>query len=423
MSAGIAYFLKVNLALMLFYAFYRLFFRKDTFFRLRRSLLLACFGFALTYPLANVQEWMKEQEPVAGLIQMYSALLPATKPAENAAEAAGWQTNLGHLACACYCTGVALLLLRFAAQAGYILRLALRSRRMRIRGAKVYAPDKPLPPFSFFGLIFLQPEGHSEKETEEILIHERAHASGWHSVDVLIGECICIACWMNPFAWLLKREARYNLEYLADNSVLNSGSDSRSYQYHLLGLACRHHRQAAANLYNNFNVSHVKKRISMMNKKRSRAIERTKYLLFFPLAALLMLLGNVEVLARMHAPAANTGAQPQIPQDNKKKVYTVAEETPVFPGGEHELLKFINTNVRYPAEAKAKKVEGRVIVEFVVNEDGRISDVKIVRGLEPSLDAEAVRVIGLMSQPWTPGKENGQNVAVRYTVPITFRIR
>jgi beta-lactamase regulating signal transducer with metallopeptidase domain len=85
---------------------------------------------------------------------------------------------------------------------------------------------------------------------------------------------------------------RHKLEYLADRMVLESGFDSKSYQYHLLGLT---YNQAAANLYNNFNL-HLKNRISMMNKKRSRAIERTKYLIFFPLAALLMLLSNVEVI-------------------------------------------------------------------------------------------------------------------------------
>ena len=258
MSAEISYFLKVNLALMLFYAFYRLFFREDTFFRLRRLLLLVCFGFALVYPLLNIREWMKEQEPVAGLIQMYSIFLSGVKHTAGtaqAAEAGGWQTLFRQLAFACYRTGLILLSLRFAVQAGNILRLALGSRRMRIQGTEVYVPDKPLAPFSFFRLIFLHPESHSGKETEEILIHERAHASGWHSFDVLVSEWICIVCWVNPFAWLLKREVRHNLEYLADSSVLDSGSDGRSYQYHLLGLACHHH-QAAANLSNNFNVSH-----------------------------------------------------------------------------------------------------------------------------------------------------------------------
>ena len=93
----------------------------------------------------------------------------------------------------------------------------------------------------------------------------------------------------------MKREIRTNLEYMADEKVLETGHDSRTYQYHLLGLS---HHKAAATIYNSFNVLPLKKRIIMMNKRRTRAIGRTKYLMFLPLAALLMIVSNIEAVAR-----------------------------------------------------------------------------------------------------------------------------
>ncbi|MDR2118384.1 MAG: M56 family metallopeptidase [Tannerellaceae bacterium] len=427
MSPEIVYFLKVNVALALFYVFYRLFFQKDTFFLLRRLMLLLCFAVAVLYPLPDMQEWVKEQKPVAEFIRMYSSLLPEGEaPAETPADAGSGTDMFLRVVSACYAAGVALLLLHFLVQSGRILWLTLNSRSLRIRGTKVYVLDRPAGPFSFFGMIFLHPDSHSERETDEILAHERAHVSQWHSVDVLAGEWMCILCWMNPFVWLLRREVRCNLEYLADRSVLASGFDSRIYQYHLLGQAC-HCLEATAGLYNNFNVLHLKNRIRMMNKRRSRAIERTKYLMFLPLAALLMLLANVEAVARIagsvpEPAAAPEAVQPELPQDGKKVIFTVVEEMPQFPGGDSELLKFLDKNIQYPAEAKAKGIKGRVIVSFIVNEDGRISDPQITRGAEASLDAEALRIIRTMPV-WTPGKQRGKNVAVKYTVPISFRIQ
>jgi TonB family protein len=425
------YLLKVNTALALFYICYRLLFCKDTFFILRRAFLLLCFGLAIVYPLLDIQEWIKEQKPVARLIQMYSALLPDVEASTNGASGADWQTILRQAVRLVYWMGVAWFMLRFLIQSGRILRLAQRCRTVFIRGTKVYVLYKLSGPFSFFRLIFLHPGSHSAEETEEILTHERAHAAQWHSVDVLISEWMCMLCWINPFAWLLKREVRYNLEYLADNRVLASGVDSRSYQYHLLALSFQ--PQAASNLYNNFNVLHLKNRISMMNRKRSRPIGRTKYLVFLPLAALLMLLaqcggqsgsktvgpGESEERSQTEA-LQQESSQPRVVLD--KPVFVVVEEMPKFPGGDSELLKFLNETIRYPKEAQDKGIQGRVVTSFIVNEDGRISDIEIVKSIDPLLDAESVRV--LQSMPlWTPGKQKGVAVAVKYTVPLTFKLQ
>ena len=495
MTPEFAYLLKVNVAFVLFYAFYRLFFYKDTFFKLRRAILLAFFGLALFYPLLNIQDWVRQQEPIADVIYMYSAMLPeATAKADAAASVDWYGWVLGSLGFI-YWGIVAFLCGRFLVQLSSILWLAHTSERVVIHETPVYALRKAAGPFSFFRMVFLHPESHSDKETDEILTHECTHVSQWHSIDVILSEMMCMACWFNPFVWLLKREVRHNLEYLADNTVIQSGYDSKSYQYHLLGLA---HHQSVTTLYNSFNVLHLKNRIMMMNKKRSPGIVRTKYLIFIPLVGILMLLSNIEAVARLTVRLANeatvsnamvtaTGilvdetGQPligasvvvkggkertitdrkgafslEVPanailrcsyqgresqevlaadmtnnthlslssksREMNEQVFTVVEKMPSFPGGDAELLKYIATNIKYPKESQDNGEQGRVICSFIVGRDGSVNNPEVLRGVTPLLNEEAVRVINTMPR-WNPGMQRGKAVAVKYTVPITFRLK
>ena len=495
MTPEFAYLLKVNVAFVLFYAFYRLFFYKDTFFKLRRAILLAFFGLALFYPLLNIQDWVRQQEPIADVIYMYSAMLPEATAKADAAASVDWHGwllgSLGFI----YWGIVAFLCGRFLVQLSSILWLAHTSERVVIHETPVYALRKAAGPFSFFRMVFLHPESHSDKETDEILTHECTHVSQWHSIDVILSEMMCMACWFNPFVWLLKREVRHNLEYLADNTVIQSGYDSKSYQYHLLGLA---HHQSVTTLYNSFNVLHLKNRIMMMNKKRSPGFVRTKYLIFIPLVGILMLLSNIEAVARLTVRLANeatvsnamvtaTGilvdetGQPligasvvvkggkertitdkkgafslEVPanailrcsyqgresqevlaadmtnnthlslssksREMNEQVFTVVEKMPSFPGGDAELLKYIATNIKYPKESQDNGEQGRVICSFIVGRDGSVNNPEVLRGVTPLLNEEAVRVINTMPR-WNPGMQRGKAVAVKYTVPITFRLK
>ncbi len=429
MTPEFAYLLKVNVAFVLFYAFYRLFFYKDTFFKLRRAILLAFFGLALFYPLLNIQDWVRQQEPIADVIYMYFAMLPeATAKADAAASMDWYGWLLGSLGFI-YWGIVALLCGRFLVQLSSILWLAHTCERIIIHETPVYVLRKAAGPFSFFRMVFLHPESHSDKETDEILTHECTHVSQWHSIDVILSEMMCMACWFNPFVWLLKREVRHNLEYLADNTVIQSGYDSKSYQYHLLGLA---HHQSVTTLYNSFNVLHLKNRIMMMNKKRSPGIVRTKYLIFIPLVGILMLLSNIEAVARLTVRLANEATVSNAmvtatdvsskSREMDEQVFTVVEKMPSFPGGDAELLKYIATNIKYPKESQDNGEQGRVICSFIVGRDGSVNNPEVLRGVTPLLNEEAVRVINTMPR-WNPGMQRGKAVAVKYTVPITFRLK
>ena len=115
-------------------------------------------------------------------------------------------------------------------------------------------------------------------------------------------------------------------------------------------------------------------------------------------------------------------AQKTVVAKKNQKVFDIVEQMPEYPGGQAALFEFISKNVKYPEDAVKKKVEGKVFVTFVVDTDGKITDVSLLRKVFPSLDAEAVRVISGMPR-WKPGEQKGQKVRVKYTVPLTFRLK
>jgi len=115
-------------------------------------------------------------------------------------------------------------------------------------------------------------------------------------------------------------------------------------------------------------------------------------------------------------------AEPEPPKVEETKVFDVVEEMPQFPGGPSALFEYLSKNIKYPVVAEENGVQGRVIVTFVVERDGSITDVKVVKSVDPSLDKEAQRVVKSMPH-WIPGKQNGSAVRVKYTVPVTFRLQ
>lgn len=115
-------------------------------------------------------------------------------------------------------------------------------------------------------------------------------------------------------------------------------------------------------------------------------------------------------------------AQPEPPKEEETKVFDVVEQMPTFPGGTGALMQYLSSNIRYPAVAEENGVQGRVILQFVVEKDGSITDVKVLKSVDPSLDKEAIRVTKSMPK-WIPGKQNGSAVRVKYTLPVVFRLQ
>lgn len=423
------YLLQVNVGLILFYALYKLVCTRDTFFRSRRFILIVSLVLPFILPFIDVREWLESRDRMIMLTHFdYSAVLPEIVVGSEAAETGNRVFVLSEWIGYLYLAGVVVLLVRLAIQAFCLYRLILRMPEKEINGVRVKCLNDPSGPFSFFRWIFMNPAAVKEDEISEILTHEMAHVKQHHSVDVLLAEMVSICCWMNPFAWLLKREVRLNLEFLADRKVMEAGFATKSYQYHLLGLAYNH----KYGLSNNFNFSHLKQRIIMMNKKKSNAAGHIKYALFVLPAFALLVAGNIscsqdasqteDAKEEVVAPVSPEAKEAPADSTAKEEVFMVAEQMPEFPGGMKELLKFLQDNLKYPENAMKNNVQGRVIVQFVVEKDGTPTEFKVLRSVGPDLDAEALRVMKAMPK-WKPGMQKGQVVRVKFTVPVSFKLQ
>ena len=326
----------------------------------------------------------------------------------------------------------------------------------------------------------MNPSLHNEQETDQILTHENTHARQRHSLDVLMSELMTILFWINPAAWLLKREIRHNLEFLADNSVIQSGIDSKSYQYHLLQLS---YQIPENQLMNRFNISPLKKRITMMNQQKTKKAGILKYSLIVPLALALVLSSNAETLAnatKKIIPANDTirtvksvkpkhqkvikttikVTTPVIKKDKaqEEKIYESADQMPQYPDGENELMSYIARNLKYPVKAQENGIQGKVIIRFIVNSHGKVVNAIVVKSILKNmnnlrevnvfgygakkntdekqiqqekqiqsgtdmklLEKEAIRVINSLPD-FIPGEIKGQKVSVYYTLPLTFKL-
>lgn len=410
------YLLKVNIALILFYIFYKLFLSSDTFFVWRRVTLISFIAVSLILPLLKVEDWMMLQAPVFGLPRFYvNEVLPGIN-INQTIESISWQTIIMNWGVAIYWIVVVFLVGRFVIQLSSMLFLSRKSETCIINNVQVYKLQKDIAPFSFFKMIFVNPESHSLEELTEILTHEQVHANQHHSIDVIIGELACIMFWYNPFVWFLKGEIRNNLEFLADNEVLHEGFDAKKYQYHLLGLT---YKPAAVNLYNNFNVLHLKKRIRMMNKDRTKKIGKTKYFLLLPMVAVMIVCANFDAVA-INKSMSSKSEKDNV-TDTESKVHKVVEVMPEFPGGIGEFSKWLKANLTYPAQAMEKGIQGQVVARFVVKADGSIGTIELLKKVHPLLDAEAVRVLKSLPK-FKPGMSGGKAVNVYYTVPLNFAL-
>src|ERR1035437_3540591 len=318
MNVTLMYFFKVNIAIALFYLFYRLFFAGDTFWKTRRYYLLSSILISFAYPLLSIENWLDKQESVKAIVVNYATLPEFTIRPEQ-------QTNwfsVENILLAIYGLGSLVLFVRLFVQLISILRIRLQGKRQVIQGIFIIALEKEITPFSFFNAVFMNPALHNEHETQQILAHELTHVRQGHSFDVLLSEMLSILFWFNPATWLLKREIRQNLEFLADDKVIESGFDSKVYQYHLLQLS---YQTPEHKLGNKFNVSPLKKRIIMMNQKKSAKASLLKYSLIVPLALALVVSSNAQTVINKAKKALTTTKE--VKATEKKSLTTPARSS------------------------------------------------------------------------------------------------
>ena len=442
MGAFFVYILKSAICLALFYLGYRLLLSCDTFLRFNRFALLSGFGLAALLPLVRVG--VEGVSPLGPALEEWGRIAAPVEPAATASPAVSCYS----IGLAIYLMGVLFFIARFLWGVVSLIRLIRAGRRERLAdGSWLVLHRLPLAPFSWLCYIFLAEKDLLSKP-ELILAHEQAHIRMRHTWDLLFTELFLWLQWFNPAAWLLRQELQAVHEFEADAAVLGMGYDSKEYKLLLIEKAVGTSRYTLAN---SFNHSSLINRITMMQKRKSNPWARMKYAFVLPVAATAMAAfarpeisrqmaeissAKITDLSRMVQTTAAERTRPEAidtttsarevmvtgyAQFTDNKVYESVEVMPEFPGGQAELLKFVAKSIKYPTEAQRRGAQGRVIVKFVVETNGSISNIHVVKGIDPLLDAEAIRVCTTMPT-WAPARQEGKAVRCYYTIPVTFRL-
>ena len=431
----IIYQIKVGLCLIAFYLLWKLLLSRETFHRFNRVALLVVMALALVIPWVKIS--LETAAPVTQQMVILEELLVSPNGAVAQQAAPSWSVT--GIATVLYLIGMVVAVVWFLHGQWSLHRLLKRGRRESLPGgATLHIIPGNQTPFSYFKHIVINEQDYRDNP-REILTHEQAHIDLRHSWDVLFLGLVTLFQWWNPAAWLLSRELRQVHEYEADEAVLNQGVDVKQYQLLLI-------RKSVGNqlfsMANNFNYQSLKKRIRMMTMNKSSRWNRLRALAVVPVIALALLAfantksvaavvtangqQNRAVQSTMQSPVAvEQNAEAQVTDESNpqsEKIYKSVEQMPMFPGGEAGLLRYLQENIQYPPEAAKNNVQGRVILQFVVDKTGQVGEVKILRSVSEELDAEAVRVVKTLPK-FEPGRQDGKPVAVWYTLPVSFNIR
>ena len=411
------YIIKSALVLALLYICIMPLLEKETFHRLNRIIILGCLLLSFIVPFIH---FTGGTNPTVNMVRQ-AVQLPEIMIDGNGSEQSTW--NLADIMICIYIIGVvAIFTMTVVQTASLILRLRKCEQIADNRGNTIVLTDYTISPFCFFHYIVMSRDDYANNRGF-ILTHEQEHIRLHHYIDLIVLQLTTIIQWFNPFVWLIGKNLKAIHEFEVDEAVLNKGIDATQYQQFLVIKAVGNRLQPFAN---NLNKESLKRRIIMMNQKKSNRWMMLKALFVIPVATLAVsVFANTTDMSNM-AKAANTTAN-SISTNNMqtkqsdKKVFKVVEEMPKFTGGDAKLMEFLMMNMKYPESAIKAKQQGRAVVGFVVGKDGTVSDVYIEKSTGYDvLDNEAMRVVKSMPA-WEPGKQKGKPVDVKYFVPITFR--
>lgn len=453
---------------------YRLLFGNSNRFQFNRSFLLTALLFALALPV--ISSWMGQITPqtvnwkehlLSNTFWLNEISITANNTAvseagsENMLNTGGHGFNFWQICAILYLVGVGITSLLFSFKLFRIIYLLISSEKEKRNGYTAVFTQRDHGSFSFLNYAFFP----DKNTAEEIVRHEISHIEHHHSFDILFVELMIILQWFNPFIYLYKKELQSNHEYTADQDVLSVGTHIGNYMQLIL-------QQCTAvdfsGMSNNFSLIITKKRIKMMTRNDKTKGIWWKLMTVVPVLAIL-LLANLKTTAEntpspiaeqtaisteqtatsdnttsveaiiadnVEETTAKTGTASTVQSDKIKpnekltepqtipddSVYNKVEVMAEYPGGFEKMGEFLGKNIVYPEEAKEKNIQGTVLVSFVVEKNGKITDAKVVRGIGGGCDEEALRVVNAMPK-WKPGKQNGKNVRVQFALPIKFKLQ
>lgn len=453
MGLFFVYILKSSVCLAAFYLFYRLLMARETFHRFNRFALLGILLLSCLLPLIEVN--VKQEPEVRQTMLTLGQLLMMADAESSATVGAVEEATVTwvQMALLAYLSGILFFAFRNACSLMRLLMLLKSGSRQHVdcylpgrrEHVTLIVHNKEVSPFSWMKYIVISRKD-LEENGREILIHELAHIRYRHSLDLLVADVCVFFQWFNPASWLMKQELQNIHEYEADEAVIEEGVDAKQYQLLLIKKAVGTRLYSMAN---SFNHSKLKKRITMMLKEKSSPWACLKYLYVLPVAAVAVtafarpevsekveeisafkvndLAAIVETkVAESVGDTTKPAGVTYVPVEVNEKlkgtpVLTVVEQMPAYPGGMAALMEYFKENMRYPASAKERGLQGRVTVQFVVDKDGSIKEPKVIRSIDQELDEEALRLVKSMSK-WEPGRQNGEPVAVKFAVPVPFKL-
>ena len=449
------YLLQVNFYLILFYGFYRILLRTETFFNLNRGYLVASGALAFFVPLMQsewVRSWFVTERISQSITTFYNPQVFHVQASEQA-----HTLTLGDFMAIFYIVGILIGIARFGGNLVFLGKLMKQ---------KLVQKDSKQA-FSFFNMLFVSKE---LKNRSTIVKHEFVHIRQLHSADVMLFELIAIFNWFNPVVYLYKSSIKHIHEFIADEVA--SRNEASKAEYAMLLFQEQFGVQAIPLTNNFFNQSLLKLRIKMLQKERSNQTAMMKYGLIAPLFMLMIVVSSATLASKQlnkieekveelyeenlakgivkpsetvsealldenidlskaliisHDLVDEVRAISKIESDtiksNKKstEVFTAVEQTAEFPGGMKAFGKYLQENLKYPEPAHKANHTGKVYIQFIVNTDGSSDDFAILKSTgDNDLDNEALRVLRLVK--WIPAKQSGRIVRSRFTVPINFEL-
>jgi TonB family protein len=480
MSAYVNYMVEANLGLIIFLALYGLLLRNETQFSFKRAFLLCAIFASLLFPLVTIENQASVIPSLGKSISSF--MLPEVVIIDGKPQTQPQSHNLSvwTIATWIYLSGMLFFSIRFLIQLHGLLQFTKNASFYKFKNRfKIIESSDAIPTFSFFNYIFLgNAHALTHDEKEKIIQHEIVHAQKFHSIDILIVEFLFILFWFNPFIRIFKNTLINIHEFQADKKAVEN-QDIHAYCSLLARVALQ---SAGFSLAHHFNQSLTVKRIAMMKAMKTKisplkigifvlviagfffivacqdqvmnelsestlsqtseyppevVADLEKYKQKFPdgkftyvegessqIRDLVKMQGQGQMILNTYA-FESRGVTGVLLKDigslQNDEVFLVVEESAGFPGGMTAFYEFIKSNFQYPPEAKNKGIEGRVFIEFVVNKDGSISDTKVLKGIAPDCDEEALRI--LTSSPnWEPGKQRGKAIRQRMVLPISFTL-
>ncbi|WP_420583413.1 M56 family metallopeptidase [Reichenbachiella sp.] len=408
------YLFESSIALGVFSLFYLIALQREKSFKFNRFYLLGSVGLSLIIPLISFSFESLPSSFVAGTI----FLDPVAMGANSTSQGLNFLSYLPWI----YISASTILLAKLIGRTTTLLLNRHQSQKKDQLRLRIVTDSAEA--YTFLDTVFLGSQ-LSTDEQNVILSHEKVHAKEWHSLDILFFELITALLWINPFVYIIKKLARINHEYLADaQAIQNANRES-----YIQTLAAHTIRSQGYELAHTFHTSSTLNRIKMINQQNNQTMKIKQIIPFVLALGLVLTFGcedAVEQLSEMNDPeAAKAIAQVQTSTVKKAEglegVYDQVEVLPDPSGGMTEFYQWVAEHMEYPTQARKEGIEGKVFIQFIVDETGQLTEVKSIKGIGAGCDAEAVRVMKSAAK-WAPGQVDGKPVKVRMILPVTFKL-